>query len=95
LTLKDEISYARNYGIAKSVHTKLRDAVYDVLFDLNMEGSIYISNESEASALANALAVSCCNTLDKRKFIKWEIGEKPASYDTRLDDAMIKRLEAS
>ena len=91
---ENEIPYMKNYGISKSIYAKLRNAIYDALFDLNLEESIYISNESEASSLANTLAVKCCNILDDHNYIKWVVGEKPKSYDTKLDDAL-KFLEAS
>ena len=70
----EEMPFAQNYGTASHIYHKLKDAIYDILFDLNLDKSIYISNESEASYLARSLAVDCCETLDEKKYIKWSGG---------------------
>ena len=72
----NELPFAENYGIAKFIYATIKNALYDSLFDLNLEKAIYISNESEADSLARTLTINCCNVLDRSNRINWNVDSK-------------------
>ena len=70
--MMEELPFAHNTENAKNIYHKLKNAIYEALFDLNWDQSIYIANESEASYLARDLAINCCNVLDRTGHINWK-----------------------
>ena len=71
MTVNNDFPFVKNIGTLQHIHDKLKDAIYDVLFDLNMEKAIYVSNESEADSLSRFLATNCLYKLDSGKYIQW------------------------
>jgi len=82
----NELPFVKNIGTLRHIHNKLKTVLYDVLFDLNLDESIYISNESEADVLSGFLATNCLYKLDSGKHINWSFDNKEEDKNPNIPD---------